>query len=118
MSTKFSMTRDINGYNGFGILPTYDIKNAVLAVGVAQNFTVPSNYPSWIAIFSYTPGATIWVSVNGTALAPTGAFGSGVSALNPAGRQVKAGDVLSFITADATNPMVSVELQIIAPYQN
>lgn len=38
MSTKFSMTRDINGYNGFGILPTYDIQNAVLAVGVEQNW--------------------------------------------------------------------------------
>ena len=112
------MTRDINGYNAFGVLPSLDIKNAVLAVGVEQHFTVPSNYPNWLAIFSYTPGSAIWVSVNGVALAPVGAFASSSSALNPAGRQVKSGDVLSFITADATNPMVSVELQIIAPYQN
>jgi hypothetical protein len=112
------MTRDINGYNAFGITPSYDIEAGGLAANTEQHFTVPANYPNWLAIFSYTPGANIWVSVNGTALAPTGAFASSSSALNPAGRQVKSGDVLSFITADATNPMVSVELQIISQFGN
>lgn len=118
MSTKFLMTRDVAGFNGFGILPTYDIYNGLLAVGVAQSVTVPSTYSNYIAIFSYTPGSTVWVSVNGTAVAPAGAFGLSVSMMNPAGRQVKAGDVLSLITADSTNPLVSIEFQAIAPYQN
>lgn len=112
------MTRDINGYNGFGVIPTYDIQNAVLAAGVAQSIIVPSNYPNWIAIFSYTPGASVWVSFTTTALAPTGAFSSSSSVLNPAGRAVTKGQVISFITADSTSPMVSVEFQIVAPYQN
>jgi hypothetical protein len=118
MSTKFSMSRDINGYNGFGILPTYDIYNGLLAAGVAQTVTVPSTYSNWIAIFTFTPGASVWVSINGTAAAPAGAFASGVSTLNPAGRQVKEGDVISFITSDTTSPTVCVEFQAIAPYQN
>jgi len=118
MSTKFSMTRDINGYNGFGILPTYDIYSGALVATVADNMTVPANYPNWIAIFSYTPGASVWVCVNGTAAAPVGAIASGSSALNPSARQVKAGDVISFYTDDAFGPAVSVELQVISTYQN
>lgn len=118
MSTKMNMTRDIAGYNGFGLLPTYDIRNGLLAVGVAQSVTVPSTYANWIAIFSYTPGSTVWVSFTGTADAPTGAFASGDSVMNPAGRQVAAGSTISLITADATNPLVCIEFQAIAPYQN
>jgi hypothetical protein len=118
MSTKFNLIRDISGYNGFGIIPTWDVESAVLAVGVEQHITVPSNYPNWIAIFSYTPGASVWVSFSTTAIAPTGAFSATHSVLNPSARAVSAGEVLSFITADSTNPMVCVELQIVAPYQN
>ena len=118
MSTKFLMTRDIGGYNGFGIMPTYDVRTGLLAVGVAQSVTVPSTYSHWIAIFSYTPGSSIWVSFTATAVAPTGAFSSSASVLNPAARAVQAGDVISLITADSTNPLVSIEFQAIAPYQN
>jgi hypothetical protein len=116
MSTKFQMTRDINGYNGFGVMPSEDIQTGLLAVGVAQSVTVPDNFENWIAIFSYTPGASIWVSFTTTAIAPTGAFSSSASTLNPAARQVKAGQTISFITADSTNPLVSVEFQAILPY--
>lgn len=118
MSTKFSMIRDINGYNGFGVMPSYDVQNALLAEGVAQSITVPSNYPHWIAIFSYTPGASVWVSFTTTAEAPTGVFAASQSVFNPSGRAVSAGQVISFITADGTNPLVSVELQVVSPYQN
>jgi len=118
MSTKFLMTRDIGGFNGFGIMPTYDVQTGLLAVATEQSITVPSTYSNWIAIFSYTPGSTVWVSFTGTALAPTGAFSSSSSVLNPAARAVSAGDTISFITADATNPVVSVEFQVVAPYEN
>jgi hypothetical protein len=118
MSTKFSMVRDINGYNGFGILPTYDIQGTSLAVSAAQSFTVPSDYPNWIAIFTYTPGSNIWVSFTTTATVATTSVTSLTSVLNPSARQVKGGSTISVITADATLPFVCVEFQIIAPYQN
>ena len=118
MSTKFNMTADINGYNGYGIMPTYDMQSGLLAVGVAQSVTVPDNYPYWIAIFSYTPGASVWVSFTTTALAPTGAASATSSCLNPSARRVAAGTTISLITADANNPLYGIEFQIVAPYQN
>lgn len=119
MSTKFSMQRDINGYNGFGILPTSDIQATYLAATVAQDVTVPDNYAVWLAIFSYSPGSSIWVSFDGDdATLPAAAFAASNSCLNPAGRTVKAGDTISFITNDTFSPEVSVEFQIVPPYQN
>lgn len=119
MSTKFNMTRDINGYNGFGIIPTTDVYTGLMEVGVAQTVTVPDNYPNWIAIFSYTPGSSMWVSFDGvTAVAPTGAFSASSSVLNPSARSVKAGQTISVITADDTNPLMSIEFQVIQPFSN
>lgn len=119
MSTKFLMTRDLSGTNGFGIIPTYDIKSTSLAANVAQSITVPVNYPNWIAIFSYTPGSNIWVRFDGSAATvPGSSFAAGTSVLNPAGRAVKSGQTISFITSDSTNPWVCVEFQIIQPYTN
>jgi hypothetical protein len=118
MSTKFQMTRDINGFNGFGIMPTYDVQSGVLAATVAQSVTVPNNFENWIAIFSYTPGTSVWVSFTTTAAVPVGAFSASSSVQNPAARQVKGGSTISLITSDSTNPTVSIEFQVILPYQS
>ncbi len=112
MSTKFLMTRDIAGYNGFGILPTTDMQSGLLATSTAQSITVPDNYPYWIAIFSYTPGASVWVSFTTTAAAPSGSFAASASCLNPAARAVKAGDTISMLTADSFDVLVSVEFPL------
>lgn len=117
-ATKFNMTRDINGYNGFGLPFTLDGYSAVLATGVEQNITVPSNYPYWIAIFSYTPGSSVWVDTLDTAVAPAGAFSASTSQLNPSARFVNAGDTLSFITADAAGAQVNVLLYVAPPFGN
>ena len=69
-------------------------------------------------ILSYSPGSNIWVSFTTTAAVPTGVMASLTSVLNPAGRRVKAGQTISFITADTTAPWICAELQIINPYQN
>lgn len=114
MSTKFSMTRDINGYNGFGIPFAQDAQSAILAANVEQHITVPSNYPNWIAIFNFTPGSSVWVDGITTAVAPTGAFSATTAELNPAARYVQAGKTISFITTDVTSPAVSV-LFLVAP---
>jgi len=117
-STKFLMTRDINGYNGFGIPFSYDGFATSLAANVAQSVTVPSNYEYWIAIFSYTPGSNIWVDGTTTAAVPGAAFASTTARLNPSARQVKKGQVISFITSDVTVPWVNVEFLIIPPFAN
>lgn len=117
-ATKFNMTRDINGYNGFGLPFALNGASAVLAVGTAQTLAVPDTYPNWIVIFSYTPGASVWVDTFTTAVAPTGAFALTTSELNPAARFVKSTDTLSFITADVTNPMVSVLFYVAPPFGN
>lgn len=118
MSTKFNMTRDVNGYNGFGIIPTYDIQAGVLVATIAQSVTVPDNYANWIAIFSYSPGSNVWVSFSTTAAAPSGAFAASASSLNPSARAVSGGSTISLITNDVDSPEVSIEFQIVAPYQN
>ena len=117
-ATKFNMTRDINGYNGFGLPFTNVAFSAVLAPNVQQGITIPSNYPNWIAIFSYTPGASVWVADAITALAPTGVFSPTRSQLNPAARLVQAGDTLTFITDDTTSRAVSVLLYVAPPFGN
>jgi hypothetical protein len=118
MSTKFNMIRDISGYNGFGIIPTYDIQGCSLTANAAQTFTVPSNYPQWIAIFSVTPGANVFVNFTTTATVPSGTVGVITSVLLPSARAVKGGSTFSVITPDATSPYITVEYQIVAPYQN
>ena len=117
-ATKFLMTRDIAGFNGFGVPFTIIAKSAILTATVEQHFTIPSNYPNWIAIFSYSPGAAVWIDGITTAVAPTGAFAATTSELNPAARLVKAGDVLSFITTDLTSPAVGVALYVAPPFGN
>lgn len=117
-STKFNMTKDVAGYNGFGVKFAKDGYSGVLAVGVAQSVTVPSNYPNWLAVFSYTPGANIWVDGATTAAAPAGAFGATQADLNPSARQVTAGQTLSFITSDTTSPQVKVSFYVIAEFGN
>lgn len=118
MTTKFNMTRDVAGYNGFGVKFADDGFSGVLANGVAQSVTVPSTYPNWIAVFSYTPGSNIWVDGTNTASVPGGAFSATTSDLNPSARQVSAGQVLSFKTTDTTSPQVKVSFYVVAPFGN
>jgi hypothetical protein len=101
----FSMTRDINGYNGFGVTFSSSQWQVLLSTSVISSLTVPTTseptYKNVMAIFSFTPGASVWVSVNGTPTIPaSGTFAQCESELNPAGRLVMPGDVLSFITSD------------------
>lgn len=116
MSTKLSLTRDINGYNAFGIFPTYDIFAGSLAANVAQTITVPSNFQYWLAIFTFSPGSNIWVNFTTTATVPGSTISANTNVLNPAGRQVMEGTTISFITSDATSPFVCVELQAVNNY--
>lgn len=120
MATKFALTRDINGYNGFGIQFSDTNYSATLATGTDTTLTVPSlsppggtSYaananPVLIALFEYDSGTSVWVSLNAAASTPVGSsFAATSSQLNPSARQVKGGDVLHFKTA-GTGVNVSV----------
>ena len=114
MPTPFSMTRDINGYNGFGLAFSLDKYSATITTGVDTTVTVPSGGPlgsgtstttthRYLAIFSYEPGSNVWVSVNATAAVPAGGtFAATTSELLPTARYVTSGDILHFITGDTT----------------
>lgn len=118
--TPFSMTRDVGGYNGFGLEFTNTAYSATLGAASATPLTIPGDgamgggktqTKNWfLAIFIYTPGAEVWVANNTTAAVPAGAsFAATLSEMNPAARLVRSADVLSFITA-AANVSVSVLL--------
>jgi hypothetical protein len=116
MSTKLCMTRDINGFNAFGLIPTYDVWATSLTANAEQHFTVPSNFEYWLAVFTVSPGANIWVDFTTTATVPGSTIGKVTTVLNPSGRQVRAGSTISVITADSTAPFVCIELQVLNNY--
>lgn len=113
MATPFNMTRDINGFNGYG-LKFSDTKSSVtLASATDTSLTVPgamamggngiSTTSQWLAVFSYQPGANIYVALNQTAASPSGAsFADTTSDHLPAARLVNGGDVLHFFTNDTS----------------
>ena len=101
--TQFSMARDVNGYNGFGLAFSVDKYSAVIAQNTDTTQVVPSSAPHYIVIFSFAPGASVWVANNATAAKPVGATFAAVSSeLNPVARYVKAGDTLHFLTGDTS----------------
>lgn len=104
---KFNMTRDINGYNGFGLPPSQDMFSGVIEAGVEQTVTVPespySDFPHVLAVFGLEPGSNNWVAYNQTAVAAAGSLASTNSELNPSARILKGGDVIHFITNDTSN---------------
>lgn len=126
MSTKFNMIRDINGFNGFGLIFTDTAYSATLAASTNTTLVVPGNMglggngistqSQWIAIFNFDPGTSVWVSDSATvvASAPAGAsFAATISELNPSARLVKGGDTLNFFTTQ-TGVNVSVLLYLFA----
>lgn len=117
MSTVLNFGRDINDFNANSPAFTDICFRTNLAAGVAQALTIPatsdSTYRKWLAKFSYSPVSRVFVGDNIAATVPGGAFALNNAPLNPDTRTVKPGDVLSFITPDAT-AFVTVELYAIA----
>lgn len=114
LPTKFKMTRDINGYNGFGLVPANNIYGVNLAQNIAQTIvTVPGDFQNWIAIFSVDPGLRIFAAYNTAATSYTGTAGTVTSELNPIAWQVKSGDTISVLTPD-TACYVGVKLYAIS----
>jgi hypothetical protein len=98
---------DANGRPTFGIPFSDNLYQGVLTANSEQTLTVPksplSDYQGILAVFSFAPGSSIWVSNNVTCTLPSGSIASGSSELNPDVRIVQGGDVLHFNTHDASD---------------
>jgi hypothetical protein len=122
MATVYSIQQFIQPENSPGLLFCDTKYSVTLGANTATALTVPGSggiglnasttYNKFVALFRYSqPISTetdVFVSNGGTAAVPAGSsFASTTSDQNPAGYIVKAGDVLSFITA-ATGVSVTV----------
>lgn len=99
--TTMNLTRDAAGNNTFGLPFSATKYDTTLLAGVEQTLTIPGKYPKYSVIFSIEPGAEVWVANNETATLPGASFALTDSELNPVSREVKAADVLHFITGNA-----------------
>lgn len=83
-----------------------------LATSVASSYTVPGTDDiQYRATFAYDASADVWVGYNVVAVAPTAGtlVSSPYQEYRPDYRQVKGGDVLSFISSVGT-PQVGISL--------
>src|SRR3569833_2900249 len=102
MAKFFSMTRDINGYNGFGLqFPDYCFSANLKANVASTALTVPGDETYWVAIFQIAPGSNVFVSVNGTAAVAgnSGNFSAVTSVYNPTALKVRNTDTITCITS-------------------
>ncbi len=115
MSTLLDFGNDQRGYNAYAPATADDKWNASITNGSETSITIPSNYKVWIAVFSYQPGANVWVDLTGaTAAIPASAsLTACTSELNPAARTVYAGGKISIIT-DNTSADVGVVLYAVS----
>lgn len=103
MSTILQFGRDSQGYNAYAPYPSNVKYSATITNGSATSITVPSSHTLWVVSFRYYPN-DVWVDVSGsTAAIPVGAtLASTTSELNPSSLTLKAGTVISIITAQTT----------------
>jgi hypothetical protein len=90
------------------------VYDGVLAQDTEQFFTVPGTAAKYMAVFSYSVAGEVWVALNGTAAKAVGAIATGISVLSPACREVKAGDILHFVTGLAAGVSLGVEFYAIS----
>lgn len=113
MTVRYNISGRINGVNDFGLTQGTLKYSARLAATTVASLTVPGvdspgnfNSPNkFIAVFRYQSGREVFVSVNGTPAVPTAPtatlLNASTSEMNPPAYEVKAGDVIGFITRDA-----------------
>ncbi len=115
MSVFLNFGRDVQGFNAYAPAIATDLYSASISSGSAESVTVPDNQQHWVVVFSYQPGADIWVSVGGTAAAPAGGtFASTTSALLPAQLRVTAKQVISLFNNSTTTQDVGVSFYAVS----
>lgn len=99
--TAFELLRDLSGQNSYGLVQSTLKYSSTLAANVLQSQVVPGNFSRGVALFTYDPGAAVWVAINdGDAEIPGASFALTNSELNPTLREVYPGQSISFITDD------------------
>lgn len=102
--TILNLGRDASGRNTYLRQPSKVMKVVALVKDDIATLTIPSDFSKYEVIFSYNPGASVWVSINGTATYPTSdSFADTVSELNPTGYILNAGDIISVTTSDTAD---------------
>jgi hypothetical protein len=76
------------------------------------------DYPNLLAIFSYDPGVSFFVSTTGTATAYTSTFDTVNSELLPSARQIKGGQTISIVTPNPLGGNVQVSFYAVNAYTN
>ena len=124
MITQYKIQKDVAGYNGYGLQFSNTKFSATLAASTDTSVTVPlagsmgaalnsvNKYLAVITVYNATGEGEVWCANNTTATVPAGAsFAATNSDLivqnRDYAREVKAGDVLHFITGQ-TGTDVSV----------
>lgn len=112
MSTQLRLTKDVNGFNAYGLQWHKDGGNIQLPTITNTTITCPNSFENWAAIFSIQPGSLVFVNINATAVIPAGSFTTDTSELNPTMRQINGGDVINLITPD-TSAFVGVYFYVL-----
>lgn len=122
MSTQLGTTNKlVGGVDDFGNPFSSECFSAILAA-VDTTLAVPltsssgspmaTQFNKFLAVFTYTPAAEVWVAKNAVASAAVGAaFAPTASTLNPPAKFCQAGDVLHFF---AVGPPPEVSVQFFA----
>lgn len=101
--TRFEIVRDNSGAVAYGLVPSDTNFVVALTASTESTLAVPasSNYSKFVAVFSYSAGATVFVGHGTTALTiPTGSFSASSASISPPVRQYSKGDTLRFLSAD------------------
>lgn len=104
MTKKFLLGRDRGGNLAYSLefADATTSAKTTLAAGIAQSITIPSTYEKWQIICTYSEGSSVWVANNETPTVPTSSFVWSAGERKPIIRMVNAGDVISFVTSDAS----------------
>lgn len=124
MATPFLYTRDnsgtTNGTNA-NLACSVDGKAALLAANTVQSITVPVANAYYVAVIAIQYGKTVYFDGINTAAVPAGAFATSTAEIIPEiglSRYVKAGQTLSFITADTGGATITVKFYAANTYNN
>lgn len=108
MTTPYNISSTVKGVNGFGLGFCDTIYSVTLVAGTNAAVTTPGQgalgsigVDTFVAVFSYAPGATVWVALDATAQIPAGqTLMLTNSELNPSAKTVRAGDQINLISED------------------
>lgn len=109
MATNYIVDKTKSGVNGFGLPFCSTVYSVTLSANTDTSIAVPltaalgaptaSTYNKFMAVFSYSSTANVFVALNATAAVPVGnTFAATTSELNPNAKQVKATDTIHVIS--------------------